>query len=279
VKIAFCTPLGPNHESYLDNCLESSETAFRVDRGCFHEFRHFVLDDREGYWGRAPGRNVMLGMSRGYGADWVLFVDATDVVHPRALRRLADAIELQPEVQTVVGTLSLWWNPKDAAKHEIGAPGKSQHLYRSPMDIAPMSWDDLIEHKNVGTIGTHTAVRMDLAWKIGFRPDLPAAEFFEFQHVCLASAPFVKLPHPLVVINRSAGHSWKADDHTISHGPVLNESISAVNKAWADRGRVPLTYEELEERWAIRQYRTDDLLREMHLTDIAMDEFTIQREL
>jgi hypothetical protein len=264
----------------MENCLESSEVAFRVDRGDFTEMKHFTLDDTEGYWGRAPGRNVMLGMARGWGADWLLFVDATDVVHPRALRRLSETIRKHPNVQTVVGCLSLWWNVVDTLKDEnLGDEvGKAQHLYRSKYDIAPLRWEKLIEKKNVGTIGTHTAIRMDLAWKLGFRPDLPAAEFFEFQHVALASGQFEKIKHPLNVINRSANHANKADDPNVNHGPLLNEAILAVNQAWKDRGRVPLTYEELEERWGIRQYRTDDLIREMHITDIAMDDTAIMRE-
>jgi hypothetical protein len=278
MKVAFLTPIGPSHEHRMPWVTESCETAFRVNRGPFTEMKNFFLDDSQGYWGRAAARNVMLGMAHGWGADWIIFIDATDVLHPRALMRVGEVLEKNPDVQTIMGALSLWWKPADAIRHEVGEPGKTQHLYRAEADICPLSWDDLIEGSNMGTVGTHSAVRMGLAWKLGFRPDLPAAEYFEWTHVLFACAPFEKIPHPIVVIDRSTNHAFKADDPNVNHGPMLNESIAAITHAWGERGRVPLTYEELEERWSLRDYRTEDLVREMHMTDIAMDPHAHQRE-
>ena len=277
MKIAFLCPIGPSHEHREAAVTESCETAFRVNRGPFTEMRIFFLDDTKGYWGRAPGRNVLLGQANGWGADWIIFIDATDVLHARALLRVGQCIEKHPEVQTIMGCISLWWKPEDAIRHGIGQPGKGQHLYRVEADICPLSWDVLIERANMGTVGTHSAVRMDLAWKLGFRPDLPAAEFFEWTHVLFACGPYQKIPHPIVVIDKSTTHAFDKNKPEVNHGPMLNESIQAISSAWGDRGRVPLTYEELEERWAIRQYRTEDLLREMNLMDTVMDEHAIQK--
>ena len=176
-------------------------------------------------------------------------------------------LEKRPDVQTIMGCLSLWFNPRDCAQHGI----VQQHIYRAEVDIAPMSWDELIANKNVGTVGTHSAVRMDLAWKLGFRPDLPAAEFFEFTHCCFASGPYAKIPHPLIVVDRSVNHSTKADDPFVHHGDRLNEAISAISEVWGDRGRIPFTYGELEERWRVRQYRTEDLFHRKPF--LELDEF------
>jgi hypothetical protein len=276
MKIAFLTPLGPGHEHKRDVCVGSSEIAFRHDRGPFTEMHHFVLDDTKAYYGRAAGRNRLLRMARGWGADWIMFVDSTDVVHPRALRRMAEVLERDPDVQTIMGCLSLWFSPKDCVKHGIDAP--NGHLYRAEADISPLTWEELIEHGNVGTVGTHSAVRMDLAWKLGFRPDLPAAEYFEFTHACFASAPYAKIPHPLIVVDRSTNHSSKDDDPTVNHGSALNESIQAITSVWGMRGRTPFSYHELEERWHVRQFRTQDFETEMTMLDIAMDEHVQMRE-
>jgi hypothetical protein len=274
MKIAFLTPVGPGHETELENCYDSSSIAFRHDRGDFTEMRHIILDDSQGYWGRAAARNQLLIRARGWGADWVVYVDVTDIVHPRGIRRLSDAIAGKPDAQTVMGCLSLWFSPKQCYEHSI----QVQHVYRPKADICPLSWDELIENCNIGTVGTHSAVRMDLAWRLGFLPDLPAAEFFEFTHACFANAPYVKMPHPLVVIDRAVNHATSDEDQMVHHGNRLTEALHAISDIWEERGRIPFSYDELEDRWLSRQKRTEDFWSDKTWTDLDEHDFILNAE-
>lgn len=275
MRLAVLTPIGPSHEGEKANCKESSEVAWKTCPGPFTEMRHFFLDDVDGWHGRAFARNVLLRRAKSWGADWVISLDATDIIYPAAFRRIGEAMEAHPEAQTIMGCLSLWFAPADVRKYEL----RDQFYYRSPYDICPLPFETLLREVNMGTIGTQSCVRMDLAWKLGFRCDLPAAEYFEFSTSCFANAPYVKIPHPIVVVDRSCGHAESNTDPFVHQGSRLDGALKAICEVWSERGRVPYTYDELEERWESRWTRTEDLFEESFFGDVVDNRHAYAKEL
>ncbi|MDH3462874.1 MAG: hypothetical protein OEM32_04525, partial [Acidimicrobiia bacterium] len=104
------------------------------------------------------------------------------------------------------------------------------------------------------------------------------AEFFEFTHACFANAPYVKIPHPIVVIDRACNHAKSDEDPFVHHGTRLTPALKAISQVWNQRGRTAFTYGELEDRWDARQYRTEDIWRERHVDDADEFDFIQERE-
>lgn len=265
MKVAVLSPVGPDHERFIPRAFSSAVTAWRADRGPFTGFEHFFFDDRRAYYGRALARNHLLARARSWGADWIINLDVTDLIHPLAFRAIGAELERDPRLGHICGCHSMilrrevaLLSARDGAELEPDASGL-YHVYRTRFDICPMSWDDVMENQSFGTSGTLTATRADVAWKIGFLPELPAGDVWEWTLCVMASTRFVKVPRPIVVIDRVTPGSGRGSAGSISdHADTLEVMLEVLTEHWKQRGRVPLTYSELEERWRSRFRRRRD---------------------
>lgn len=278
-RLAILTPVGPGHESIATRAFLSALSAWKIHRGPFHEFRFFFLDDTQGKHGRALARNILLERAvKGWNADWVIHLDSTDLIHPKAFQALQHAFQQHPEALSFWGCHSLICHTQDA--HAVAYQGSLlqqdpqhphlTHIYRTRHDLQPMTWDLLLQNENVGTLGTLGCISAPLSYRVGFLPELPAAEFWEHLHSCLASAPFWKLPQPIVIVDRvlpsSNAHNDNPNaDPLANHNPRLNAAIAAISETWRTRGRTPLSYHELEDRWLSRFQHRSHFEHHVHL--------------
>lgn len=201
-------------------------------------------------------------------------------------------MERKPESQLIFGCHSMIMSLESAQKSydlNMGEhTGTIVHCYRTRFDVCPMYWGHVMAHNHYGTIGTTSAIRADLAYRTGFLPDLPAGDIHEHHFACMGSAPFSKMNRPILVTDRvSDGAKATPTDKLASHDDRLNAALNAIHAMWVQRGRLPLTYDELEDRYRSRFKRRQDfeinVLRgtntdEQWVTDDRIDEVAAEKE-
>jgi len=82
MNLQVITPVGPGHEHLKDRALESVRVAIEYDKGPFEDVRVLAIDDTAGEMGRSAARNEAVKAAT---AEWLFFLDADDLMHPKAL--------------------------------------------------------------------------------------------------------------------------------------------------------------------------------------------------
>jgi hypothetical protein len=77
---AVVTPVGPGHEALYEQCAASIQRAFQAASGGFTNLLALKMDDPQGKLGSARARNLAIGAAASHGAEWILFLDADDLL-------------------------------------------------------------------------------------------------------------------------------------------------------------------------------------------------------
>lgn len=83
MKLDIIIPVGPGHEQLVNEAFQSVKIACLTDQGPFTQVKIKAIDDAKGEMGRSAARNHGIKNSK---ADWLFFLDADDLMHPKALR-------------------------------------------------------------------------------------------------------------------------------------------------------------------------------------------------
>jgi len=90
LKLDIIIPVGPGHTQLVNEAIQSVKIACLTDQGKFKEVKIKAVDDTKGESGRSAARNDGIKKAK---ADWLFFLDADDVMHPRALKNVSHHIE------------------------------------------------------------------------------------------------------------------------------------------------------------------------------------------
>lgn len=78
--------VGPGHETLFNECATSVRRAFEESNGGFSNLIALRIDDPQGKLGRARVRNLGVDAAATHGADWILLLDADDLLSVNAFR-------------------------------------------------------------------------------------------------------------------------------------------------------------------------------------------------
>jgi len=169
MRLAVITPVGPGHEGILPMAALS---VINLERWCFDEILHVIVNDTEGKLGRSRARN--LGMETF--ADWYFFLDADDVIMPYATKFVE---KMNDEYAAIFGSVQI--------------NGRV-----TPQDKWPCRIEHIYEHGGLGTFCMGFFVKGQVARNLLFDETLDKGEDFDF-YMRLPS--FHKVKIPLVSIN------------------------------------------------------------------------------
>jgi hypothetical protein len=168
MRLAVITPVGPGHQKFAADAIESVRVA-QKNAGLFSSVRHLVIDDGNGELGRGRARN--LGMVDD--ADWYFFLDADDLMRPDALNIASF------EAQAIFGAISL------------------SSYRRRVKNVSPCGWREIALYGAGGTLSMGFFCRADVARRLKFDEAMDAGEDFDFY---LRLDEFCKIDRPLVDI-------------------------------------------------------------------------------
>ena len=169
MRLAVITPVGPGHEGILPLAAMS---VINLEKHCFDEITHVIVNDTEGKLGRSKARNIGMNIP----ADWYFFLDADDIIMPyapRFIERVSDGFAAIFGAVQINGRVT----PQDRW------PCRIEHIY---------------EHAGLGTLCMGFFVKGEVARNLLFDETLDKGEDFDF-YMRLPS--FYKVKPPLVSIN------------------------------------------------------------------------------
>jgi predicted O-methyltransferase YrrM len=232
VKCAVVTPVGPGHAKRARDCRASIEAAWRQSRGPFSQLEFHFVDDSLGALGRSRARNIGTEAARQSGADWIFFLDADDLMAPRAFSIFEKYAE---DYDAVWGLMA------------IKPPGESAHHIRFPQALTLHSLDELLLLDPFLTLLMGHFVRTSAAVALPFDETMDAGEDFDYYVRAWEHYRCAKIAEVLSV-NRSDQHSsgpraasadqWRcAATARLTQGMTkrglerhTNRAISAVNR-------------------------------------------------
>ena len=165
LRCAAVTPVGPGHAEFARECRASMEAAWRLDHGPFSRLDYCFVDDGQGALGRSKARNVGVSNALAAGADWVFFLDADDLMAPRAFALFADYAE---RFDAVWGLIAM------------RPPATSDHHIRFPQALTLESADELMLLDPFITLLMGHFVRAGAAAASPFDEAMDAGEDFDY---------------------------------------------------------------------------------------------------
>lgn len=191
LKCAAVTPVGPGHAERARDCRISIEAAWRAGSGPFSQLDFCFVDDGLGMLGRSKARNAGVRQARDAGADWIFFLDADDLMTPRAFSIFS---EYADRFDAVWGLMAI--KPPHVAKHHI----------RFPQSLTLQSLDELLLLDPFMTLLMGHFVRTGAALDLPFDETMDAGEDFDYYIRAWEKYRCIKIAQVLSV-NRSDQHS------------------------------------------------------------------------
>ncbi len=191
LKCAAVTPVGPGHAQRARECRASIEAAWREHPGPFSGLEFHFIDDGRGELGRSRARNAGVAAARQAGADWIFFLDADDLMTPRAFSIFG---EYADRFDAVWGLMAI--KPPDSADYHV----------RFPQALTLRSVDELLLLDPFMTLLMGHFVRTGVAVDLPFDETLDAGEDFDYYIRAWEKYRCTKVAQVLSV-NRSDQHS------------------------------------------------------------------------
>src|SRR3954466_11988968 len=163
LKCAAVTPVGPGHAERARECRASIEAAWRESRGPFSKLEFCVVDDGRGELGRSKARNAGIAAAQLVDADWVFFLDADDLMAPRAFEIVSGYAD---EFDAVWGLIAL------------KPPTEPAHHIRFPQALTLRSLDELLLLDPFISLSMGHFERLSVAVSTPFDEALDAGEDF-----------------------------------------------------------------------------------------------------
>ena len=217
-------PAGPGHEEMVERAKESAIGAWRCSPGPFRRMQIIVEPDWDST-GAAKTRNRGLSSARG---EWVIFLDADDLLEERAFFSIEIAFMTYPKVLGIWG----YWS-------EILRPGDETPPYEEP----PFSWEKMVQPPGL-PIGMTGVFHTRESRLLGFDETMPRTEGTEFCFAFACNWPVEMIEAPIVLVDHTA---MSAYGRGVQGGQTTRRTV-LLRERYKERGRVPFTEEEFSAR-------------------------------
>jgi FkbM family methyltransferase len=191
LKCAAVTPVGPGHAERARECRASIEAAWREHTGPFSEVDFCFVDDGNGALGRSQARNIGVRQARNAGADWIFFLDADDLMTPRAFSVSSEYVD---DFDAVWGLIA------------VKRPDAKEYHIRFPQVLTLQSLQEMLLLDPFMTLSMSHFVRTSVAIELPFDETMDAGEDFDYYIRAWEKYRCIKIAQVLSVI-RSDLHS------------------------------------------------------------------------
>lgn len=213
LKCAAVTPVGPGHAERALECRASIEAAWQYGRGPFSDLEFCIVDDSKGELGRSKARNSGVERARRAGADWIFFLDADDLMAPRAFEIFA---QYERQFDAVWGLIAL------------KPPNEPDHHIRFPQALTLRSLDELLLLDPFLTLVMGHFVRTETAVSLPFNEAMNAGEDFDWYVRAWEKYRCAKLVEILAIV--------RADSHSTGPRAATADQWRSAATACLDEG-------------------------------------------
>lgn len=187
---AVITPNASRHESQARETSAAVERAIAHDKGPFSTISFLTSDDTSHILSRSEARNRAVKLAADRGFDWILFLDASDLLLPSAFAEITDPSSIYSAIWGMIVTLE---------------KGKSRATIRQPQYMIETA-RQLAVLPPFATLQSSHFVRTDVAQRHPFDTRREAGEDLDYFLRIWEAEPCIKLHQPLL-INRNWLHS------------------------------------------------------------------------
>ncbi|WP_339909840.1 hypothetical protein [Symmachiella dynata] len=180
--IAIVTFVASGQEAAYIQCTESIKRAYQTNNGGFANLIALRIDDHNGTMSVSQARNLAVGAAASRGADWVLCIDANDLL---AANALGDIKPFLDEYDGIWGQLYTFQE------------GSSEAIKREPQIDQTESFTELLNYRPEASLQSGHMLRTSVAQQ--FLHDESLSEGHEFDQFLRVweQARCVKIPHPI----------------------------------------------------------------------------------
>jgi FkbM family methyltransferase len=190
-RCAVIIPVGPGHEKFYDECMDSINRASGKNKGKFSEIIPIRIDDLDGSLGRSRARNIGIKKAAEHGVDWIYFLDADDLMAPLAFEYVSPYLE---QYDGVWGSI---WTIERGETLARERPRQLPFLYRI---------EDVLSCDPFVTLQMGHFVRTSVALATLFNESLDTGEDFDYYLRVWEKYRSIKIPLPFFY-NRRGFHS------------------------------------------------------------------------
>lgn len=220
-KLAVVTPLGPGHETLLEECRQSL-SGMKLPEGW--ELEHIVVDDSAGSLGRSAARNQGIRHACELGADWLFFLDADDLIAEQAL---VTVLPYLTHYDAVWGLIASFHNAQLPVNRVNQLPFIDDRLL-------------LLSARPFNTLQMGLFVKADVASAILFDETMNCGEDFKFYFTLWQNNACIKIPQNFFY-NRRGMHSTgprsaTGADWNVATDQLVKEQIQTLDQVTDIRG-------------------------------------------
>jgi len=206
---AVVIPVGPGHEYFVEDSIESVQEAFETNPGPFSGLSVVRVDDTQGLVGRSGARNQGVTEAQSRGADWVFFLDADDLMAKGAFGVMADYHADHDAVWGLICELS---QDEESYRARQGQLPSIEHI------------EQVLVNDPTLTLQMGHFVRTSVAAAMPFDVTLDCGEDFDYYLRLWSQFRCRKVPTPLFINRRgfqstgprsATGRQWRDAVHSI----------------------------------------------------------------
>ncbi len=179
---AVVTAIGPGHEAAYEDCSQSIQRAFKSAGGGFSNLLALRMDDPEGNLGSARARNLAIEAAASHGADWILFIDADDLLSEHAFREAKPYLENHDAIWGQVYTFQ---------------DGSNEAFKRDPQVEQAETIAQLLKHQPEMSLQTGHFMKTEIAQQFLFDESIQGGSEFDQYLRVWEQCRCAKIPHPI----------------------------------------------------------------------------------
>ncbi|MCA8986473.1 MAG: tetratricopeptide repeat protein [Planctomycetaceae bacterium] len=130
-QCAIITPVGPGHAEIYQQAEESIRQACMNSSGPFSKVTPFRIDDLAGQIGRSRARNFAVQQAAKQGIEWVFFLDADDVLVPKAFANVEAYLEQYDAIWGQIFCFDEGSNRAVQRENQLGKTNRFEDILKS----------------------------------------------------------------------------------------------------------------------------------------------------
>lgn len=199
-SLAVITPVGPGHSVLVEQCRRSVQNAMQNPTSFFSIIEHILINDLEGILGPSGARNLGIKKAIEKRVDWLLFLDADDLLIPGSLEHIGHYLTAY---EAIWGQIYIF-NGNEGSAYKLPGQLEFTNNFRDILFTDPLL-----------TIRTGHLLKRQVAIDVPFNEDMSSGEDFDHFLQIWTKYKCIKISQPICA-TRTQDQSARSEPHKIA---------------------------------------------------------------